>query len=91
MAKFTLPFGEGKFEKTDESMFMPYSERKALEELKDENTMVFDGKEYQRNKIYRGSDFKELAETAAQTFSPKDFIGPVKKMAKGGLAYLMGM
>jgi hypothetical protein len=62
-----------------------------LEELKKENTMVFDGKEYQKNKIYEGSDFKELAEAAAQTFSPKDFIGPVKKMAKGGLAYLMGM
>ena len=88
MAKFTLPFGGGSFEETD---FMSPLEKRKYEELKDENTMVFDGKEYQRNKIYEGSDFKELAEAAAQTFSPKDFIGPVKKMAKGGLAYLMGM
>tara|TARA_B100001939_G_scaffold85274_1_gene72887 strand:- start:159 stop:1412 length:1254 start_codon:yes stop_codon:yes gene_type:complete len=90
MAKFSLPFGNGDFPER-ESILMPQSEKRALEELKKENTMVFDGKEYQKNKIYEGSDFKELAEAAAQTFSPKDFIGPVKKMAKGGLAYLMGM
>ena len=88
MAKFILPFGEGSFEETD---FMSPLEKRKYEELKKENTMLFDGKEYQKNKIYEGSDVKELAEAAAQTFSPKDFIGPVKKMAKGGLAYLMGM
>ena len=90
MAKFILPFGEGSFEETD---FMSPLEKRKYEELKKENTMLFDGKEYQKNKIYEGSDVKELAEAAAQTFSPKDFIGPVNKqqLAKGGIAYLMGM
>ena len=90
MAKFILPFGEGSFEETD---FMSPLEKRKYEELKKENTMLFNGKEYQKNKIYEGSDIKELAEAAAQTFSPKDFIGPVNKqqLAKGGIAYLMGM
>jgi len=90
MAKFSLPFGKGNFEETD---FMSPLEKRKYEELKKENTMLFDGKEYQRNKIYEGSDFKELAEAAAQTVEPKDFIGPVNKqqLAKGGIAYLMGM
>ena len=90
MAKFILPFGEGSFEETD---FMSPLEKRKYEELKKENTMLFDGKEYQKNKIYEGSDVKELAEATAQTFRPKDFIGPVNKqpLAKGGIAYLMGM
>ena len=62
-----------------------------IEELKKENTMIFDGKEYQKNRIYEGSDFNELKEAVSKSFSPKDFIGPVKQMAGGGLAYLMGM
>ena len=89
MFNFSLPFGDGDFPER-ESILMPQSEKRALEELKKENTMLFDGKEYQKNRIYEGSDVKELIE-AASVFSPKDFIGPVKKMAGGGLAYLMGM
>ena len=82
MAKFSLPFGDGDFPER-ESILMPYSERKALEAQKAED-------EYNKNLIYAGSDFNELKE-AASAFSPKDFIGPVKQMAGGGLAYLMGM
>ena len=47
--------------------------------------------EYNKDLIYAGSDFNELKEAAAQNLNLKDFIGPVKKMAGGGLAYLMGM
>ena len=90
MAKFSIPFGRNDLPER-ESILMPYSERRALEELKKENTMIFDGKEYQKNRIYEGSDFNELKEAVSKSFSPKDFIGPVKQMAGGGLAYLMGM
>ena len=64
---------------------MPQSEKRLLEAQKAED-------EYNKNLIYAGSDFNELKE-AASVFSPKDFIGPVnkKKLAGGGLAYLMGM
>ena len=65
---------------------MTNAEKRALEAQKAEQ-------EYLNNLIYAGSDFNELKKAAAQTFSPKDFIGPVNKqqLAKGGLAYLMGM
>ena len=89
MAKFFLPFGKGDLPER-ENILMPQSEKRLLEALKDENTMVFDGKKYQKNKIYAGSDFNELKEAVSESFSPKDFIGP-KRMAGGGLAYLMGM
>ena len=93
MAKFILPFGNTSDLPERESILMTNAEKKALEALKDENTMVFDGKEYQKNKIYEGSDFNELKEAAAQNLDLKDFIGPVNKqqLAKGGIAYLMGM
>ena len=90
MFNFSLPFGKGELEES-ESILMTNAEKRLAEAQKDENTMVFDGKEYQKNKIYEGSDFNELKEAAAQNLDLKDFIGPVKKMAGGGLAYLMGM
>ena len=89
MAKFFLPFGKGDLPER-ENILMPQSEKRLLEALKDENTMVFDGKKYQKNKIYAGSDFNELKEAVSESFRLKDFIGP-KQMAGGGLAYLMGM
>ena len=85
MAKFILPFGDGEL-KESENILMTNAEKRALEAQKAEQ-------EYLNNLIYAGNDFNELKKAAAQTFSPKDFIGPVNKqqLAKGGLAYLMGM
>ena len=89
MAYFSLPFGGGDLRES-ENLLMSNAEKRALEALKDENTMIVDGKEYQKNKIYEGSDFKELMESVTQNFSPQDFIGPVNQMAEGGLASLLG-
>ena len=85
MFNFSLPFGEGEL-KESENILMTNAEKRALEAQKAED-------EYNKNLIYAGSDFNELKEAAAQNLDLKDFIGPVNKqqLAKGGLAYLMGM
>ena len=83
MARFSLPFGKGDLPES-ENILMTNAEKRALEAQKAED-------EYNKNLIYAGSDFNELKEAAAQNLDLKDFIGPVKKMAGGGLAYLMGM
>ena len=84
MAKFILPFGNPSDLPERESILMTNAEKKLAEAQKAED-------EYNKNLVYAGSDFNELKEAVSQKIDPKDFIGPVKKMAKGGLAYLMGM
>ena len=84
MAKFILPFGNPSDLPERESILMTNAEKKLAEAQKAED-------EYNKNLVYAGSDFNELKEAVSQNVNPKDFIGPVKQMAGGGLAYLMGM
>ena len=83
MARFSLPFGEGDLPESENILMSNAAKRLAAAEQAEQ--------EYLNNLIYAGSDFNELKEAAAQNLDLKDFIGPVKKMAGGGLAYLMGM
>ena len=84
MAKFSFPFGNTSDLPETENILMTNAQKRLAEAQKAEE-------EYNKNLIYAGSDFNELKEAAAQNLDLKDFIGPVKKMAGGGLAYLMGM
>ena len=83
MARFSLPFGEGDLPESENILMSNAAKRLAAAEQAEQ--------EYLNNLIYAGSDFKELKEAAAQNIDLKNFIGPVKQMAGGGLAYLMGM
>ena len=83
MAKFSLPFGEGDFPESENILMSNAAKRLAAAEQAEQ--------EYLNNLIYAGSNFKELKEAAEQNIDLKNFIGPVKQMAGGGLAYLMGM
>ena len=84
MVNFSLPFGNTSDLPETENILMTNAQKRLAEAQKAEE-------EYNKNLIYAGSDFNELKEAAAQNLDLKDFIGPVKKMAGGGLAYLMGM
>ena len=83
MATLTIPFGNTGDLRETESLLMTNAEKRALEAKKEEDA-------YNKGLIYAGSDFKELKDAVSENLEPQDFIGP-KRMAGGGLAYLMGM